>query len=152
MQGIRRRVVYVTLYELIAIGATSVGLAAFADSSAERAGVAAVVSSAVAVAWNVVFNTLFERWEARQTVRGRGLARNRRQPGQLPGSGLLPEQLSGQSGVDLTGRQTLLRDQHGAYHPGMLRSLPHQDPGSPGKLCGQCERRHCQGEECPRAG
>ena len=75
MQGIRRRVVYVTLYELIAIGATSVGLAAFADSSAERAGVAAVVSSAVAVAWNVVFNTLFERWEARQTVRGRGLAR-----------------------------------------------------------------------------
>ncbi|HRU95427.1 MAG TPA: PACE efflux transporter, partial [Anaerolineae bacterium] len=75
MQGIRRRVVYVTLYELIAIGATSVGLAAFADSSAERAGVAAVVSSAVAVAWNVVFNTLFERWEARQSVRGRSLAR-----------------------------------------------------------------------------
>ena len=75
MQGLRRRVVYVTLYELIAIGATSFGLAAFADSSVERAGVAAVVSSAVAVAWNVVFNTLFERWEARQTVRGRSLAR-----------------------------------------------------------------------------
>ena len=75
MQGLRRRVVYVTLYELIAIGATSVGLAAFADSSVERAGVAAVVSSAVAVAWNVVFNTLFERWEACQTVRGRSLGR-----------------------------------------------------------------------------
>ena len=75
MQGLRRRVVYVTLYELIAIAATSVGLAAFADSSVERAGVAAVVSSAVAVAWNVVFNTLFERWEARQTVRGRSLRR-----------------------------------------------------------------------------
>ena len=75
MQGLRRRVVYVTLYELIAIAATSVGLAAFADSSVERAGVAAVVSSAVAVAWNVVFNTLFERWEARQTVRGRSLGR-----------------------------------------------------------------------------
>jgi uncharacterized membrane protein len=41
----------------------------------QRAGVAAVVSSAVAVVWNVVFNTLFERWEARQTVRGRSLAR-----------------------------------------------------------------------------
>ena len=75
MQGLRRRVVYVTLYELIAIAATSVGLAAFADSSVERAGVAAAVSSAVAVAWNVVFNTLFERWEARQTVRGRSLGR-----------------------------------------------------------------------------
>ena len=75
MQGIRRRIVFVTLYELIAIVATSAGLAALSDSGLQRAGVAAVVSSAVAVAWNVVFNTLFERWEARQTVRGRGLAR-----------------------------------------------------------------------------
>jgi uncharacterized membrane protein len=75
MQGLRRRIVYVTLYELIAIAATGIGLAVFSDSSVERAGVAAVVSSAVAVAWNVVFNTLFERWEARQTVRGRSLAR-----------------------------------------------------------------------------
>jgi uncharacterized membrane protein len=75
MQGLRRRIVYVTLYELIAIAATSIGLAVFSDSSVERAGVAAVVSSAVAVAWNVVFNTLFERWEARQSVRGRSLAR-----------------------------------------------------------------------------
>ena len=75
MQGPRRRIVYVTLYELIAIVATSIGLSVFSDSSAARAGIAAVVSSAVAVAWNVVFNTLFERWEARQTVRGRSLAR-----------------------------------------------------------------------------
>lgn len=75
MQGPRRRIVYVTLYELIAIVATSIGLSVFSDSSAARAGIAAVVSSAVAVAWNVVFNTLFERWEARQSVRGRSLAR-----------------------------------------------------------------------------
>jgi uncharacterized membrane protein len=75
MQGIRRRIVYVTLYELIAIAATSVGLAALSDSSLARAGVAGVASSAVAIVWNVVFNTLFERWEARQTVRGRSLAR-----------------------------------------------------------------------------
>ena len=75
MQGIRRRIVFVTLYELIAIVATSAGLAAFSDSGLQRAGVAAVVSSAVAVVWNVVFNTLFERWEARQTVRGRSRAR-----------------------------------------------------------------------------
>jgi uncharacterized membrane protein len=75
MQGLRRRIVYVTLYELIAIVATSIGLSVFSDSGAARAGVAAVVSSAVAVGWNVVFNTLFERWEARQTVRGRSLAR-----------------------------------------------------------------------------
>mgnify|MGYP003738178449 FL=1 len=75
MQGIRRRIVYVALYELIAIAATSVGLAALSDSSLARAGVAGLASSAVAIVWNVVFNTLFERWEARQTVRGRSLAR-----------------------------------------------------------------------------
>ena len=75
MQGLRRRVVYVTLYELIATVAASVGLALFSDSGLQRAGVAAVVSSVVAVVWNVVFNTLFERWEARQTVRGRSLGR-----------------------------------------------------------------------------
>ena len=75
MQGIRRRIVFVTLYELIAIVATSAGLAALSDNGLQRAGVAAVVSSAVAVVWNVVFNTLFERWEARQSVRGRSVAR-----------------------------------------------------------------------------
>ena len=38
MQGIRRRIVFVTLYELIAIVATSAGLAAFSDSGLQRAG------------------------------------------------------------------------------------------------------------------
>ena len=31
--------------------------------------------SAIALAWNCVFNTVFERWEARQAVKGRSLAR-----------------------------------------------------------------------------
>lgn len=75
LQGLRRRIVYVALYEIIAIAATSLGLAALAGSSMERAGVAGLASSAVAIVWNLVFNTLFERWEARQTVRGRSLAR-----------------------------------------------------------------------------
>jgi uncharacterized membrane protein len=33
------------------------------------------VLSSIALAWNFVFNTLFERWEARQVVRGRSFAR-----------------------------------------------------------------------------
>src|SRR5450830_1368710 len=45
LQGWRRRVLFVSLYE------------------------------AIAIVWNLVFNALFERWEARQTVRGRGFAR-----------------------------------------------------------------------------
>ncbi len=35
----------------------------------------AFVLSSIALGWNYVFNTLFERWEARQSVRGRSLAR-----------------------------------------------------------------------------
>jgi len=75
LHGARRRVVYVTIYELIAIAVATLGLAQFSDQGTAHAGVMAVASSAIAVAWNILFNTLFERWEARQTVRGRGLRR-----------------------------------------------------------------------------
>src|SRR5262249_20534076 len=40
-----------------------------------HSGVLSVIASAIAVLWNLGFNMLFERWESRQTVRGRGLRR-----------------------------------------------------------------------------
>ncbi|RMX08922.1 PACE efflux transporter [Corticibacter populi] len=75
MQGIRRRIVYVALYEAIAIAVSSLGLALASRHDVGHALPAAVAASAVAVLWNYVFNTLFERWEARQQVRGRNLRR-----------------------------------------------------------------------------
>ena len=75
MQGIRRKIVYVTLFELIAVAITSTGLSAGSDSNLQHASVAAVASSAIAVVWNLAYNTLFERWEARQSVRGRSFQR-----------------------------------------------------------------------------
>lgn len=75
LQGLRRRVVYVTIYELIAIAVATLGLAQYSGQGVGHAGVMAVVSSAIAVAWNFLFNALFERWEARQAVRGRSLRR-----------------------------------------------------------------------------
>lgn len=75
LKGIWRRVVYVTLYEAIAILVSSIGLAVASDNSAERAVPAAVAASVVAVIWNYIFNTFFERWEAKQAVRGRNLRR-----------------------------------------------------------------------------
>lgn len=75
MQGIKRKIVYVTLYELIAIACSSAGLALLAGSSLGHASVAAVAASVIAVVWNLVFNTLFERWESRQARRGRSLGR-----------------------------------------------------------------------------
>jgi uncharacterized membrane protein len=35
----------------------------------------AVVLSTMALTWNYVFNWIFERWESRQSVRGRSFAR-----------------------------------------------------------------------------
>jgi uncharacterized membrane protein len=75
LQGGLRKIVYISLYELIAIVIASTGLAAGAGASLERAGAIAVASSVIAVVWNLVYNTLFERWEARQSVRGRSVRR-----------------------------------------------------------------------------
>ena len=75
MQGIKRKVVYVSLYELIAIAFSSFALAHLADRGLGHASVAAVAASVIAVVWNLVFNTLFERWESRQATRGRSFRR-----------------------------------------------------------------------------
>ena len=75
LQGPWRRVVYVGLYEAIAIVVATAGLAALTGQGAAHSGAVAVASSAIAILWNVVWNHIFERWEARQATRGRGLGR-----------------------------------------------------------------------------
>ena len=74
LQGAKRRVVFVGLYEFIAIAATSVFFWAVGQDTAHAGGMA-VASSVLAIVWNVIFNALFERWEATQTVRGRSVLR-----------------------------------------------------------------------------
>lgn len=75
LQGAHRKVVYVGLYELIAIAVASTGLAMGSGASLQYAGVIAAACAAIAVLWNLLYNSLFERWEARQTVRGRSFKR-----------------------------------------------------------------------------
>jgi uncharacterized membrane protein len=75
MQGLKRKVVYVGLYEAFAILAATLGLAGMSGHGMQDAGIVAVATSAIAIVWNLVFNTLFERWEARQAERGRSVAR-----------------------------------------------------------------------------
>ena len=75
MQGIKRRVVYVALYEAIAIAAATVGLVAMSGQGVVHSGVLSVMASAIAVVWNVAFNAAFEYWESRQTQKGRSVAR-----------------------------------------------------------------------------
>ncbi len=75
LQGVVRKVVYVSLYEAIAIVAAGVGLALMSGQGLMHAGVLSVMASAVAIVWNLVFNTAFEWWEARQADRTRTLWR-----------------------------------------------------------------------------
>jgi uncharacterized membrane protein len=70
-----RRVLQAVLYEVFAIAFVGPVLSlAFDKPPLSTLGLAVVLSS-IALGWNYVFNTLFERWESRQSVRGRSLAR-----------------------------------------------------------------------------
>jgi uncharacterized membrane protein len=75
MQGPLRRIVFITLYEAIAIAIVAGALAFVFDQGLGHSGALAVMSSVIAVIWNLVFNHFFERWEAKQAVRGRSLGR-----------------------------------------------------------------------------
>lgn len=73
MQGLKRRVVYIGLYEFIAIvlSALLLKLISSADNS-DSLGIA-VAASAIAILWNLAFNYGFERWERYRHRRGRSI-------------------------------------------------------------------------------
>lgn len=75
MQGIKRKVVYVGVYEVIAVTICSGGFVAFSDASLSMAGTLSLATSIIAALWNFVFTALFEAWESRQVQRGRSLLR-----------------------------------------------------------------------------
>ena len=76
MQGLKRKLVYVTLFELIAVCMSSVLLSLISTRDSHvYAAMAAIASSAIALVWNLAYTSVFEYWEARQAKKGRGLLR-----------------------------------------------------------------------------
>lgn len=75
MQGIKRKLLYVTVFEAIAIVICTVGFAFQSGKSLAYAGALSVVTSAIAVLWNLLFTNLFEAWEAKQATGGRSVKR-----------------------------------------------------------------------------
>lgn len=70
-----RRVIQAVVYELLAIGFVGPVLSlAFGKPQSSTLALAVVLSS-IALTWSYTFNSLFERWEARQVVKGRSFAR-----------------------------------------------------------------------------
>ena len=74
LQGAKRRIIYVSLYEAIAIAVSSLIFIAIGQKASDS-GVMAVAASVIAICWNLSFNHLFEKWEAGQTVKGRSVLR-----------------------------------------------------------------------------
>lgn len=75
MTPITRRVVQALLYEVGAILLTSPIIGLAFDAPASSAITLAAIMSTIALAWNYVFNAIFERWESRQTIKGRSIWR-----------------------------------------------------------------------------
>jgi uncharacterized membrane protein len=71
----RRRILQAALYEGIAIAVVTPTLALVFSHPPGSAFVLSALMSSIALAWNYVFNAVFERWEARQVVKGRSLMR-----------------------------------------------------------------------------
>lgn len=67
MQGVKRRIVYVSSYEVIGMIISSVGLAILASDSVEHTGPLSVMITTIAVTWNFIYNVIYEKWEARQS-------------------------------------------------------------------------------------
>lgn len=75
MQGLKRRIVYVSSYEIIGMVISSVGLALLAGDSVEHTGPLSVMITTIAVTWNFIYNILYEKWEALQESKSRTVKR-----------------------------------------------------------------------------
>ena len=75
MSPVQRRVLQALLYEAIAVAMVGPTVAWMFAASLQSSALLALAMSSIALAWNYVFNALFERWETRQAVKGRSLGR-----------------------------------------------------------------------------
>ncbi|KVV21389.1 hypothetical protein WK79_18335 [Burkholderia ubonensis] len=75
MQGLPRKITQAILYEAIAIACISPAIATLFGEGLVYSGALSATMSAIALLWNMVYNTLFERWEATRVQRTRTLGR-----------------------------------------------------------------------------
>ncbi|CND87970.1 PACE efflux transporter [Yersinia nurmii] len=75
MQGLKRKLVYVTAYEIIGLVISALGLALLSGTSPGNTGPLSVMITTIAVSWNFVYNYIFEFWESRQVSRTRTVKR-----------------------------------------------------------------------------
>lgn len=73
LQPLKRRILYVATFEIIAIILSTLLLMYLSGGDAQGSLPVAVVISVIAVVWNYTYNLAFEKWEARRKATGRSL-------------------------------------------------------------------------------
>ena len=75
MTPARRKIVYAVSFETVGTLVASAYLWLVSEASPASSLALSVLTATTALCWSYVFNTVFEAWEARQTVKGRSLRR-----------------------------------------------------------------------------
>ncbi|MGV8987318.1 MAG: PACE efflux transporter [Cypionkella sp.] len=71
MRPTPRKIIYAISFEAGGIVIGGAALIVMSDAGAAKSLSLAAFGAGVAMLWSLAFNTLFERWEARQTTKGR---------------------------------------------------------------------------------
>lgn len=73
LSPLKRRIVYVILFEIFAILSSTLILMALSGGDAQQSLPVATVVSVIAVVWNFLYNTWFEKLEKRYGVKARNM-------------------------------------------------------------------------------
>lgn len=71
LSPIKRRVLYVTLFEIFAVMLTTFILVVLSGGDTQQSLILAIIIASTAVVWNFIYNTLFEYWEKRKQIKNR---------------------------------------------------------------------------------
>ncbi|WP_367111784.1 PACE efflux transporter [uncultured Psychrobacter sp.] len=71
LSPIKRRVLYVTLFEIFAVMLTTFILVGLSGGDTQQSLILAIIIASTAVVWNFIYNTLFEYWEKRNQINKR---------------------------------------------------------------------------------
>jgi uncharacterized membrane protein len=74
MTPLTRKITYALTFETLGILLAAGLLLLMSDAPADQSLILSAINATFALLWNLIFNTLFERWEARQPTKGRPLS------------------------------------------------------------------------------
>lgn len=75
MSPARRKIIYAVSFETLGTLVASAYLWLVSEAGVASSLALSILTATIALSWSFVFNTLFEAWEARQSVKGRSLKR-----------------------------------------------------------------------------